>query len=242
MQKSSKILVPVMTATCPGCMIPSRWVSPRLNMVSSTGGQILWQLYTLKFSGQSSLCRGTQVEGAVVSKPTPTNTCVPLHKDDCPENFSVYSCHRICPPVLDTIFSLGETHLDGIIQPGHVAVITGTKMFEDFCKQHPVPMAISGFEPLDILMSVYMMCKQLKEGRAEVETEYTRLVRPEGNPFAMKLMEDTFTPVDRHWRGFPVIKKSALALKPEFEAHDATKVYEDILAKAPEVDEESNGC
>ena len=173
---------------------------------------------------------------------TAPSTCVPLHKDDCPENFSVYSCHRICPPVLETIFSLGEIKLDGIIQPGHVAVITGTKMFEDFCKAHPLPMVVSGFEPLDVLMSVYMMCKQIKEGRAEVENEYTRLVRPEGNPYAMKLMEDTFTPVDRHWRGFPVIKKSALALKPEFEAHDATKVFEDILAKAPAVEEESNGC
>ena len=173
---------------------------------------------------------------------TAPSTCVPLHKDDCPENFSVYSCHRICPPVLETIFSLGETRIDGIIQPGHVAVITGTKIFEDFCKAHPVPMAISGFEPLDILMSVYMMCKQLKEGRAEVENEYTRLVRPEGNPVAMQLMKDTFTPVDRHWRGFPIIPKSALALKDEFAEHDATKVHEDILANAPEVEEDTNGC
>ena len=62
-------------------------------------------------------------------------------------------------------------------------------------------------------MSVYMLCKQLNEGRCEVENEYTRLVRPEGNPKAMRLMEETFDPVDRTWRVFPVIKKSALALK-----------------------------
>ena len=164
------------------------------------------------------------------------------HRDDCPENFSVYSCHRICPPVLETIFSLGEMRLDGIIQPGHVAVITGTGMFEEFCRAHTVPQVISGFEPLDILMSCYMLCKQIKEGRAEVENEYTRLVRPEGNPKAMQLMAETFEAVDRSWRGFPVIPKSALALRPEFAAHDATKVHEDILATTPHVEDEASGC
>ena len=70
---------------------------------------------------------------------TAPSTCVPLHKDGCPENFSVYSCHRICPPILDTIFSLGETKLDGLIQPGHVAVITGTGMFNEFSKAPGCP-------------------------------------------------------------------------------------------------------
>ncbi len=173
---------------------------------------------------------------------TAPSTCVPLHKDGCPDNFSIYSCHRICPPVIETIFSLGECTLDGFIMPGHVAVITGEGMFKEVSEKHHVPQVIAGFEPLDILMSVYMLCKQLKEGRAEVENEYTRLVRPEGNPYAVSLMNDTFDPVDRSWRGFPVIPKSALALKPKFQDHDATKVHEDILAKTPEVEEESRGC
>ncbi len=173
---------------------------------------------------------------------TAPSTCVPLHKDDCPENFTVYSCHRICPPVLKTIFDLGESKINGLIEPGHVAVVTGTEMFKPFSEIYKVPQVISGFEPLDLLMSVYMLCKQIKEGRAEVENEYTRLVRPEGNPKAMKLIEDTFTPVDRHWRGFPVVPKSALALKPEFADHDATKVHEDTLKLTPEVDDEAKGC
>lgn len=173
---------------------------------------------------------------------TAPSTCVPLHKKDCPENFSVYSCHRICPPIIETLFDLGENRIDGFIMPGHVAVITGTGMFIPVAEKHHVPQVIAGFEPLDILMACYMLCKQLKEGRAEVENEYTRLVRPEGNPVALRLMDETFTPVDRAWRGFPVIKKSALALKPEFEAHDATKVHEDILKLTPEVDAEAKGC
>lgn len=173
---------------------------------------------------------------------TAPSTCVPLHGDDCPENFSVYSCHRICPPIIETLFDLGENRIDGFIMPGHVAVITGTAMFEPVSEQHHVPQVIAGFEPLDMLMSIYMLCKQIKEGRAEVENEYTRLVRPEGNPAAMRLMEETFIPVDRAWRGFPVIKKSALALRPEFESHDATKVHEDILSTTPEVEAEAHGC
>ena len=173
---------------------------------------------------------------------TAPSTCVPLHRDDCPENFSVYSCHRICPPIIETLFQLGESRIDGFIMPGHVAVITGTHMFEPVSEKHHVPQVIAGFEPLDILMSCYMLCKQIKEGRTEVENEYTRLVRPEGNPKALRLMDETFVPVDRSWRGFPVIPKSALALRPEFEAHDATKVHEDILAKTPEVEEEARGC
>ena len=184
---------------------------------------------------------------------TAPSTAVPINRDDCPENFSVYSCHRICPPIIQALFDLGENRIDGFIMPGHVAVITGTRMFEPVSEVHHVPQVVAGFEPLDILMSCYMLCKQLKEGRAEVENEYTRLVRPEGNPAtrlvrpegnpaALKLMDETFEPVDRSWRGFPVIPKSALALRPAYQDHDATKVHEDILRNTPEVDVEAKGC
>lgn len=178
---------------------------------------------------------------AVGFETTAPSTCVPLQKG-LPENFSIYSCHRICPPVLETIFSLGETKVQGFIQPGHVAVITGLGIFEEFGKAHRIPQVVTGFEPLDMLMATYMLCRQLKEGRADVENEYTRLVKPEGNLKARRLMEETFEPVDRSWRGFPVIKKSALALKDRFSSHDATKVHEDILANAPEVEAEAKGC
>ncbi len=173
---------------------------------------------------------------------TAPSTAVPLQKDECPENFSVYSCHRICSPIIQSLFDLGENRIDGFIMPGHVAVITGTAMFEPVSETHHVPQVIAGFEPLDILMSCYMLCKQIKDGRAEVENEYTRLVRSEGNPTALRLMKETFVPVDRSWRGFPVIPRSALALRPEFQDHDATNVHEDILRLTPEVDVETKGC
>ena len=173
---------------------------------------------------------------------TAPSTCVPLQKDDVPDNFSIYSCHRVCPPVLEKIFSMGETKIQGLIDPGHVAVITGLDMFKPFAKKYNMPQVVAGFEPLDILMSAYMLCKQIKEGRAEVENEYTRLVKPEGNPKARRLMDETFDLEDRAWRGFPVIEKSALVLKQKYASHDATKVHEDILAKTPDVEPEAKGC
>lgn len=173
---------------------------------------------------------------------TAPSTCVPLQNDDIPENFSIYSCHRICPPILEKIFTMGETKIQGLIDPGHVATITGTEIFRPFTTKYHIPQVIAGFEPLDILMSVYMLCKQIKEGRAEVENEYTRLVKSEGNPKARKLMDETFNLEDREWRGFPVIKKSALIFKEKFSAHDAVKIHEDILTKTPHVESEADGC
>ena len=184
---------------------------------------------------------GDLVFVAVGFETTAPSTCVPLAKG-VPENFSVYSCHRVCPPILQAIFELGETRVEGFIQPGHVAVITGTGIFEPLAERYSMPQVVAGFEPLDLLMASYMLCRQIDEGRAEVENEYSRVVRPGGNKIALRYMEDTYDHVDRRWRGFPVIRKSALALKDKYSAHDATKVHEDLLANAPEVADEAKGC
>ncbi|NCA73974.1 MAG: hydrogenase formation protein HypD [Gammaproteobacteria bacterium] len=173
---------------------------------------------------------------------TAPSTCVPLNRDDVPENFSVYSCHRICPPIIRALLDMGENKIDGFIMPGHVAVVTGLDMFRPFSEKYKVPQVVAGFEPLDILMSCYMLAKQISEGRSEVENEYTRLVKEHGNKKARGLMDRTYEPVDRTWRGFPAIEKSALALKPAYADHDATKVHEDIISKTPQVEEEARGC
>ena len=178
---------------------------------------------------------------AVGFETTAPTTAVPLNKG-VPENFTVYSCHRIVPPALEAIFSMGEIKVDGFIQPGHVSVITGLSIYEPFSSKYRMPQVVAGFEPLDLLMASYMLAKQIKEGRADVENEYSRLVRKDGNPKARKLLEDTFGTEDRAWRGFPVIPKSALVLKKRFEAHDAAKVHEDILSRAPHVEDEPKGC
>ena len=159
-----------------------------------------------------------------------------------PDNLAILSCHRILPPALDALFSLGEVRIDGLIQPGHVATIIGLEPFRRFSIDRKIPQVVAGFEPLDLLVSVLMMVRQIAEGRHELENEYSRVVKPEGNPRAMEMLEKVFVPVDRNWRGFPVIPKSALELRPEFDRMNARLVHEDILAKAPEVREENKGC
>ena len=212
-----------------------------LNDVKAEGGDVR-VVYSIEDAVRMAReQKGPLVFVSVGFETTAPSTCVPLQKE-VPENFSIYSCHRICPPALDAIFSMGETKIQGLIDPGHVAVITGLDMFQPFVEKYHMPQVVAGFEPLDILMSAYMLCKQIKEGRTEVENEYTRLVRPEGNPKARKLMDETFDPVDREWRGFPVIKKSALALKEKYSYCDATKVHDDILATTPDVEPEAKGC
>jgi hydrogenase expression/formation protein HypD len=171
---------------------------------------------------------------------SPTTASVLLNP--LPGNFTVLSCHRILPPALDAIFNLGEVKIDGLIQPGHVATILGTHPFERFSRDRGIPQVIAGFEPLDLLVAVYMMIRQLAEGRHEVENEYSRVVKPEGNPIALRMLEEVFEPVDRNWRGFPVIPLSAYELRKQYAAHNARVRFHDVLKEAPQVKEEMGGC
>jgi hydrogenase expression/formation protein HypD len=178
---------------------------------------------------------------AIGFETTIPTTAFPL-LDGVPENFSIYSCHRQIPPALQALFSMGEIRIDGFIQPGHVATIIGLEPFKQFSESHRVPQVVSGFEPLDLLMSVYMLAKQIKEGRHEVENEYSRVVRDEGNPKAIEAIARAFKPVDKEWRGFPVIEGSGLELRKDFDAHNARLVHEEILSDLPPVEEELKGC
>jgi len=160
-----------------------------------------------------------------------------------PQNFSVLSCHRTVPPALEAIANMGEIRLDGMIQPGHVSTIIGTKPYEFLSKNYHIPQVVAGFEPLDLMMGVFMIAKQVNEGRAEVVNEYTRVVHTEGNPVAIKAMNDAFETDDVAWRGFPVINRSGLKLRKKLEYHDARKRYEDLLVPVHEREySEAKGC
>jgi hydrogenase expression/formation protein HypD len=160
-----------------------------------------------------------------------------------PDNFSVLSFHRVVPPALKAIASLGEIKLHGMIQPGHVSTIIGTEPYEFLSKDYHVPQVVAGFEPLDLMMGVYMLAKQTSEGTAEVQNEYSRVVRREGNPAALRAMADAFVPSDVRWRGFPVIPESGLAIRPHLAEHDAYRKFEDTLAPIQNGEfEEPKGC
>jgi len=142
-----------------------------------------------------------------------------------PRNFSVLCCHRTVPPALKALVEMGEVKLDGLIEPGHVSTIIGLRPYDFLSKDYHMPQVIAGFEPLDLLMAVYMLAKQKKEGRAEVENEYARAVKPEGNVLAIEAMNAVFEQCDVEWRGFPTIPGSGLRLRPGFGANDARKKF-----------------
>ncbi|MHA1713643.1 MAG: hydrogenase formation protein HypD [Candidatus Ranarchaeia archaeon] len=149
--------------------------------------------------------------------------------NDPPENFSVLCCHRVVPPALTALMELGEINLQGFIQPGHVSTIIGLQPYEDFSKKYRVPQVIAGFEPLDLLWGILMLVRQLAESRHDVENEYQRIVRPEGNKRALAVINQVFQLKDVAWRGFPVIPSSGLTLKEEYSHVDARKRYQELL-------------
>ncbi|MDI6884018.1 MAG: hydrogenase formation protein HypD [Hadesarchaea archaeon] len=142
-----------------------------------------------------------------------------------PKNFSLLVCHRLIPPAMQFLLESGEVALDGFICPGHVSTIIGSKPYEPLSERYKVPQVIAGFEPIDVLLGIWMLLKQLREGRREVEIEYTRSVRPRGNEIAQEKMREVFEVVDKRWRGLPVIPKSAFELKREFVDYDARKKF-----------------
>jgi len=144
---------------------------------------------------------------------------------DPPENFSVYSAHLLIPPAMIHLLKSGETPVDGFIDPGHVSAIIGETGYGEVARRYSVPQVIAGFEPLDILFAVAMICRQIKEGRGELENAYKRIVRPDGNLTAIKLMDEVFEACDAPWRGIGTIPVSGLRLRREFEDHDASKRF-----------------
>lgn len=146
-----------------------------------------------------------------------------------PENFSVLCCHRYLPPALFALLDMGEFKIHGIIEPGHVSTIIGLEPYEKISMQYHIPQVVAGFEPLDMLMGVFMLASQIKKVEAKVENEYSRVVRYEGNIKALKAMDMVFEASNVDWRGFPEIPNSGMRLKDEFEHVDARRKYENEL-------------
>lgn len=141
-------------------------------------------------------------------------------------NLSVYSLHKIIPPALQAIFSDPELQVDGLICPGHVAIVLGMEPFEELAVRYHKPMVVTGFEAEDILEGIGMLIRQLKTGAAKAELQYRRVVRVQGNPAARQMLEEVFVQVDAAWRGLGIIPDSGLDLKPQFAAFNARQRFQ----------------
>ena len=144
----------------------------------------------------------------------------------------------LVPPVLEALLGDASHNISGFIAPSHVSVITGSEIYRPVCEKHKLPVVVSGFEPADIMQSVYMLVLQLKEKRSDLEIQYSRCVTDEGNKKAQDLVYKYFTLEDRfEWRGPGYIEKSSLHLKSEYNFLNAKHVFADIL---PEIHSEDN--
>ncbi len=139
----------------------------------------------------------------------------------------IYSAHKLFLPAMKALLEIGELKIDGYICPGHVSAIIGTGPYEEI----KAPQVITGFQPNDILLAVYMLLEQIAERAPKVENEYQRVVRPEGNPKALAEIFDVFEVSDGNWRGFGIIPGSGLEIKKEFEKQNAKIKYKKILDK-----------
>ena len=180
------------------------------------------------------------VHFAIGFETTAPTTCVVL--EGLPETFSVYSVHRLIPPTLDFLLSLGESNINGFIDPGHVSVIIGSDAYRPISEKFRIPQVITGFTAEDILRGIAMLINQIREGRHEVENQYFRVVHPEGNLIARKMMEDAFEVVDAEWRALGYIPRSGYELKEKYAYADAKRKYEDVLEKFVYEEKGEHGC
>jgi hydrogenase expression/formation protein HypD len=137
------------------------------------------------------------------------------------QNFSVLVSHVLVPPAMEAILDSPDNRVQGFLAAGHVCTVMGYTEYQPIARQYHVPIIVTGFEPLDILQGVYMCVRQLEEGRAEVENQYTRSVRREGNAPARQLIAEVFRVVPRKWRGVGAIPRSGLGLAEEYRSFDA---------------------
>jgi hydrogenase expression/formation protein HypD len=143
------------------------------------------------------------------------------------ENFSIFCNHVTIIPAIKAILDSPDLRLDGFIGPGHVSTVIGCRPYEFIAAQHHKPLTCAGFEPLDILTSVYMLLRQLADGRCEVENQYSRVVPWDGNPKALQVISEVMELRPYfEWRGLGFISHSALQVRDAYAAFDAERLFD----------------
>jgi hydrogenase expression/formation protein HypD len=154
------------------------------------------------------------------------------------KNYSILASHVLVPPAIEAVMNDENSVIEGFLAAGHVCTIMGISEYYPLVERYKVPVVVTGFEPVDLLQGILMTVQQLEKGEHRLENQYTRVVPPEGNPEAQKVIHQVFETTDREWRGIGVIPMSGYAVRSEFAAYDATLKFEMPETKA----EESTEC
>jgi hydrogenase expression/formation protein HypD len=152
-------------------------------------------------------------------------------------NFSLLVAHVLVPPAMEAILASPDNRVQGFLAAGHVCAVMGYTEYEPIASRYRVPIVVTGFEPLDILHGIALCVAQLEAGRAEVENQYARAVRREGNRSAQELIRQVFTVVPRRWRGVGEIPASGLGLQAAYAAFDAERRFGPAAAPRDEASE-----
>lgn len=149
-------------------------------------------------------------------------------------NYSILSSHVLVPPAIECVMEDPDSHIDGFLAAGHVCTIMGNFEYYPLVEKYKVPIVVTGFEPLDVLQGILMAVRQLEQSKAEVENQYARIVREEGNLEAQKVIYEVFEITDRLWRGMEIIPMSGYQVKDKYANFDATKKFKIDIVEAEE--------
>lgn len=230
---------------CPVCVTPEEEIALGLslakkkNIIFTTFGDLLrvptrWgSLEQLRLEGVDvrmvydisqalEIARNTNsevVHFAVGFETTAPGTAALIREVGNTENFSIISSHRITPPAMEYVME--HSRMEILLCPGHVAMVIGTRPFEQLVKDYGIPCVISGFEPTDILQSILLAMHQIGKTDISVINQYENVVHENGNTYAQKLIDETFTLKDADWRGIGTLPNSRLILNEKFRRYDA---------------------
>lgn len=151
------------------------------------------------------------------------------------KNFSIFCNHVIVVPALEALLDNPDLELDGFIGPGHVSMVIGSNPYQIIAEKYYKPVVVSGFEPLDIVQSIWMLLQQLVDRRCEVENQYKRLVQPDGNPMALEAIKKVFEVREEfEWRGLGEIAQSGLKINSNYAQFDAEAKFNISDVKVPD--------
>lgn len=158
-------------------------------------------------------------------------------------NFSVFCNHITVPPPIKALLDDPHMILDGFVGPGHVSMVIGVHPYDFIAEEYGKPIVVAGFEPLDLLQSVVMVLRQIRDGRAEVENQYSRVVPEHGNPVSLAAIEDVYERRPSfEWRGLGEIEESGLRIREKYAAFDAEAKFEIGYGAGPRETAEAEGC
>jgi hydrogenase expression/formation protein HypD len=148
-------------------------------------------------------------------------------------NFSVFCVHKTMPMALRALLSAGEIKVSGLLCPGHVTTIIGASAYDFIPQEFGIPCAVTGFEPLDLLLGIESILHQISQGQARVDNVYTRAVQVQPNPRAQALLAEVFAQADAKWRGLGVIPGSGVTIREKYRSYDARARFAGVLARVP---------